>query len=238
MVRNTEEIGKVCRKAEIHRQINFMKTIFCLLMLTFSACSSHNHRPIYYEMSPEEMLQNNFLDTVVKVDSFNLELLEWAIFNETNVQRVRLNRQRLKFDSRLQNGARMHSMEMVELSYFDHVSPVEENVTVTRRIRNSGIKYGVGGENIAIHPIQKKQEVVFRLAGSGEATKFLWRNNGSDYTYGNFARDLVQRWLNSRPHRNNILSRGYGFLGIGAAYTNYAGENVFFITQNFSTVNY
>ncbi len=214
-----------------------MKIIFYFLMFAFSGCAYHGI-PAYYEMSEEELLQNDFFNTVVRVDSFNLALLEWAIFNETNIQRINLGRQQLKFESKLQNGARQHSQEMVDLSYFDHVSPIEENATVTMRLHNSGIKYGIGGENIAVHPIQKKQEIVFRLAGAGEPTKYVWRNKGSDYTYGNFAQDLVRRWLNSREHRNNILSRGYGFLGVGAAYTKYEGQDVFFITQNFATVNY
>jgi uncharacterized protein YkwD len=214
-----------------------MKPYFCFLIFVLAACSD-SRPPVYYELNPEALLQNDFLNAIVKADSFDLELLEWAIFNETNIQRMQLGRPPLKYDARLQTGARLHSIEMVELSYFDHVSPVEKNATVTRRLRNSGIKYGIGGENIAIHPVRKKQEIVFRLAGSGEPDEYFWRNKGSDYTYGNFAYDLVQRWLKSRPHRNNILSRGYGFLGIGAAFTHYEDNDVFFVTQSFATVNY
>ena len=178
------------------------------------------------------------LDQFVNTDSLNIDLLEWAIFDETNIQRERLGLLPLKYEYRLQQGARLHSMEMVNLNYFDHFSPVKENETVKKRIRTAGIKKGDSGENIAIHPKQKRLDIIYRLAGTASPTKYVWRNKGRYYSYQEFARELVRRWLNSAPHRANIFSRGFKFTGVGAVPSTYLETAVFYVTQNFSTTNY
>lgn len=167
-----------------------------------------------------------------------MQLLEWAVFHETNLQRIRFGLLPLRYEGNLQREARSHSLEMVQLEYFDHVSPVSENKTVKQRLKHAGIKHGGGGENIAIHPIRKKQNIVFRIMGDSQPAKYSWRNSGTAYTYEEFAQDLVERFLNSAPHRHNILNPAYQFLGVGAAPAQYRHSDVLFVTQNFSSTNY
>ncbi|MFQ5606283.1 MAG: CAP domain-containing protein [bacterium] len=180
------------------------------------------------------------LSQVIRADSVDLELLEWAIFKESNRQRKRLGMKPFEFEVRLQKVARQHSGEMVELKYFEHHSPVIKNQTIRQRVSRAGIKYGIQGENIAIHPLNKIQEVVFSdlTPASQSATRYAWRNEGREYTYKEFSVDLVKRWLNSLPHRRNILSQQFKFLGIGCAQAQYNGLEVFYVTQNFSSTNY
>jgi len=196
------------------------------------------NKPAYYAVPEQEMLQSARLSKVVILDSLDVELLEWAVFHETNIQRQRLGLSSINFDSRLQDAARQHSSEMVRLQYFDHDSPVDGFETVAKRLTRHGISSGFGGENIAIHPAVKKDGFVFRISGAPEETRSCWRNSGKHYTYMEFAKDLVRRWLNSAPHRRNILNRGYKFVGIGAVPSRYQDSSVFYVTQNFSSTNF
>ncbi len=209
-----------------------------VILVLGAGCAHHHPVPTYYKLPEQEMKRGKKLSATVRVDSLDLELLEWAVFSETNQQRQRLGLAPTRYDYRLQAAARQHSTEMVEMKYFDHNSPVNKNETVKRRLKNAGIRYGAGGENIAIHPVRKRQEIVFRLTGSDAPKRYSWRNTGKQYTYGQFAEDLVLRWLNSAPHRNNILNRGYRFLGVGAMPSRVEGSEVFYVTQNFSSTNF
>lgn len=217
-------------------RIIFYHTICCLTFLT--ACSSKIVLPKYYINPPEQF--DIALSKPIKIDSVDLVLLDWAIFEETNRHRQRLGVKKLRFNRMLQKAAELHTEEMVELNYFSHTSPVLENGTLMQRIRRFGIRNGIAGENIAIHPLMKTQEVVFnkRVASVQTTTRYAWRNEGVEYTYEEFAVDLVNRWLNSPPHRFNILNRQFRFLGISNTLTRYNARAVFYVTQNFSSHDY
>lgn len=207
--------------------------------LVFAECA-HKPPPWSSRISPVEQFGPDVdLSLRLDSDSVDVPLLEWAIFLETNRQRARLGLKPLKFEPRLQYVAEQHSREMVRLGYFEHNSPVPSNATLTKRIRHVGIKEGIGGENIAIHPVTRRQDAIFRAAQAGPtASKYAWRNEGDDYTYAEFARDLVNRWLNSPPHRRNVLNKQFHYLGVGLAQARYKDIEVFYVTQDFSSANY
>ncbi len=212
--------------------------LVAFVLLPIASCSNHPPIPNYYKTLPAEVAQNPALAKALDTKQVDVDLLEWAIFYETNIRRQRLGLLPLRYENRLRQGSRAHSQEMEELKYFAHVSPVEENASVKKRFMNAGIKNGLGGENIAIHPVKKKQQIVFRLSSTAALSRYAWRNQGAPYTYREFAEDLLSRWLTSVPHRRNILSRGFRFLGVGVAPAVYGGTDVFYITQNFSSTNY
>lgn len=55
----------------------------------------------------------------------------------------------LEIDARLQQSARRHSKEMVDLSYFAHDSPTASEKTHAKRMKNAGYTVGAYSENIA-----------------------------------------------------------------------------------------
>lgn len=210
-------------------------------LMVFLSCAYKHERniPRYYHDAFVRESVETALQQEIDTDSVNLELLEWAVFDETNQQRQRLGLPPFQFDSRLQKAARQHSQEMVQLGYFQHTSPLPENETVKKRIENEGIAFGTTGENIAVHPLQKVQEVVFQHFDIEQSvSKYAWRNEGVRYTYREFAVDLLKRWLNSPAHRNNILAYNFQYLGVGCVAAKYNDHDVFFVTQNFSSTNY
>lgn len=217
-----------------------VKTIcnWLILLLVLNGCSgSKRHVPQYYSKEGRKLFREQQLLKTLNLDSLDLELLEWAVFEETNVQRLRVGLPPLKYESDLQSGARQHSEEMSELGYFSHYSPVPQNETVVRRLKNAGISAGLSGENIAIHPLIKKQNLEFHLPPTIEYQRLFWRNSGLPYNYQDFAKDLVRRWLNSMGHRRNILNKHFKFLGVGAVSGRFDERDVFYVTQNFSTNN-
>jgi uncharacterized protein YkwD len=206
---------------------------------TLFACTSKMHVPDIYQLPEEEVEEFEDLSTVVGPDSIDMELLEWAVFVETNNERERLGLSPFAFEPKLRKVAQLHSREMIELSYFEHVSPVEKNKTVKQRVARGGIRSGVAGENLAIHPMKRTQDIVFTIADPQEqSAKLKWRNKGSKYTYREFAAELVNRWMQSPPHRNNIVNRSFRYLGVGAEQTKIENTDVFYVTQNFTTLNY
>jgi uncharacterized protein YkwD len=110
--------------------INKAFLFLCVLVGIFAvACTRRAKKVSYYKIL--EYQSSPEITAILSPDSVNLELLEWAIFSETNLQRGRLGLVPFKYDPQLQKAARLHSQEMVALNYFDHTSPVLFNELLT-----------------------------------------------------------------------------------------------------------
>jgi uncharacterized protein YkwD len=107
-----------------------------------------------------------------------------------NAQRTRRHLPRLILNDKLSIAARVHSSAMVRGKFFSHDSA--DGSSFLDRIRSTGYLFGVSGwyvgENIAY--------------GSGDRSS---------------ARSIGRAWMNSPPHRANILSRSFREIGIGVA---------------------
>lgn len=220
------------------RLINKPSLILLFLEVIFAVGCSHQVKKVNYYKIPEYRMSKE-ISVFITPDSVNFEFLECAIFSETNLQRQRLGLIPFKYDPPIQKAARLHSQEMVELDYFDHTAPTPINATTQKRLKHVGIRHGFSGENIAVHPMNKKLEVVFNdIAQLADSSRYAWRNKGVPYTYREFAFELVERWMKSPEHRINILSRYFKFLGVGCAQAEYFQNDVSYITQDFSSTNY
>lgn len=113
-----------------------------------------------------------------------------AVMCLVNVERTTRGLKALKRDSDLAQAARGHSRDMAGNKYFEHTSPNGD--TVGDRIRQAG--YGKPGDG--------------------------WRV-GENLGWGTGERatpnSLVDMWLNSPPHRKNMLTAAYRDLGVGVA---------------------
>ncbi len=121
-----------------------------------------------------------------------IEELERRIFELSNRQRQRHGLTPLDDDLVLAAVARRHSEDMLRREFFDHVTP--EGVTPAQRIAASHRSLvGVTGENV--------------WSGSGYGTE----------APGELARTIVEGWMESRGHRENILRPSYTHPGVGIA---------------------
>jgi len=106
---------------------------------------------------------------------------EKKLFELINAKRQQQGILALEYDSDLEAVAYMHSKDMAQNDYLDHVSP--EGQTLSDRLNNAGVYYTIAAENIA--------------AGFDSADK------------------LLNAWINSRPHYENIINDNVSKVGIG-----------------------
>jgi uncharacterized protein YkwD len=136
--------------------------------------------------------------------------LEDAVLGRINQVRQGRGLRPLRYSARLAAAATFHSSDMARKGYFEHDSA--NGTAFWRRIErfypSKGFRSWTVGENL------------------------LW---GSD-TYG--AAFAVREWMNSPPHRANILSHDWREIGIGAvavasAPREYHGRAVTIVTADF-----
>ncbi|MGD0565935.1 MAG: CAP domain-containing protein [Candidatus Goldiibacteriota bacterium] len=135
--------------------------------------------------------------------------LEKKIFELVNIQRQNNGLKPLKSSVKLSSIAREHSVDMAKRNYTSHITP--EGLNPTDRAKKAGfkteivypdrIRKGVG-ENLAMH-----QEGVEE---NGVKSYFL---KSVDET----AKILVEGWMESPGHRENILNPDYTMVGTGVA---------------------
>lgn len=133
--------------------------------------------------------------------------IEGRIFNLMQEIRRQAGLPLFQEDSALQQGARQHSLEMYREGYFSHESPHTDWRTPIQRAYLAGFWDAAVGENIG---------QVYRSRGASEEE---------------FAQEFVRGWMNSPPHRRNILSPEYTRLGVGV----YGDGKHFFATQLFGS---
>src|SRR5690606_35523701 len=74
--------------------------------------------------------------------------LEQQMLHMLNNARKQSGLPLLKFDEKLAEVARRHSLDMFRQGYFSHYSP--DHKSPFDRIRESGIHYAIAGENLAL----------------------------------------------------------------------------------------
>lgn len=127
--------------------------------------------------------------------------LEHGIFEQINRRRAQDGLRRLDPDPALCAAAREHSAAMARLRFFDHVSPVPGHETPAQRAIAANAEFVEIGENIA-------------LLSPQIAT----------------AEGFVRGWLNSPPHRENLLKVNWECSGVGV----HASRSLVHATQLFS----
>jgi uncharacterized protein YkwD len=139
-------------------------------------------------------------------------VLETAVIGRINAIRRSRGLRPLRSNSRLAAAADFHSRDMARKGYFEHDSA--NGTAFWRRIErfypSRGFNSWTVGENL------------------------LWATD----RYG--ASFAVREWMNSPPHRENILSRDWREIGIGAVFVasapgEYRGRSVTIVTADFGS---
>jgi len=136
----------------------------------------------------------------------------------------------LKLDDRLIELARSHSADMAVRDYVAHFTP--EGLSPTDRAKKAGFSCTAQpfdnsfpldiGENIFMSYLYTTYEI--REVNDEEKRTYNWKD------FETMAREIVDSWMHSAGHRENILTRDYRYAGIGmAADTDYR----LFVTQTF-----
>jgi uncharacterized protein YkwD len=139
-----------------------------------------------------------------------MAVLEDSVVARMNQIRRRHGLRPLRYNSRLRAAAVFHSRDMGRRGYFEHdsISGTPFWRRIERYYPSRGFRSWTVGENL------------------------FWASE----TYG--AAFAVREWMHSPPHRENILSRDWREVGIGAVYFanaggEYRGHSVTILTADF-----
>jgi len=160
-------------------------------------------------------------DGQAEIESLNTTELEHELHRLVNEERAERGLQTLAYNPELRQVARYHSEDMAENSYFRHTAPDGE--TLEQRYEQFNIDcpgQHIAGENIGTGYANAK------VAYEGETLEI-----GTNET--RIAKLLVQQWMDSPAHRENIVGSQWVSEGIGVATVDKNGRTKLYVTQNF-----
>jgi uncharacterized protein YkwD len=194
----------------------------------------------WYKEGAEAFFRRPDVKDRIGKEKVDVQLLEAAIFHQTNLARVALKLPVLKHSWAMQWMARQHSTEMAALQYFEHTSPVPENRTMGDRLKKVGLVNVTAAENIAVLPAKEMGSGSYIIRDNPDGSEVMIdQATGAkiDYcTYEGLAKAVVAQWMNSPTHRKNIVDKRYQYLGIGVGRGLYdKGQDSFYMTQNFTS---
>lgn len=140
--------------------------------------------------------------------------VEILVHEEVNERRESNDIGDLEYVSSLSSIAKNHSQDMAEKDYFSHTQP--DGDTVEDRYRKGGYSCPNPGENIASSYYKQKIDT-----NNGVVT----HNSAEELATG-----IVNQWMNSTEHKQNVLSQDFSYQGIGVYATS---ESRVYVTQNF-----
>jgi len=196
--------------------------------------SDYNANTFFSLVNLQRKITKSFIDA---------DLLDAAVFWFTNVARKTYNLKLFQIHDKLRQSAVLHSGQMKVHNFFSHENPFDSRYkTLTDRINsvedNNFKGFMSWGENIADYPIIKANENFTIVKRNG--TRHLFSTDGKEifpFSYYEFAKNVVEGWMKSPGHRENILKSDFIYLGCGCAM--YEKQNngysmiYFKLTQNF-----
>lgn len=175
-------------------------------------------------------------ETVVPAGRINQNLLDDAIRVEVNYHRCRAG---LSPVSDAGNGmarqAEKHSQWMARTQQLTHRSTIAGAATLRQRVKNAGIRFRTGSENIGMVHRYRIDNRRFRILSSDSCQFASYEGEALPaHSYASLARHVVGLWMDSPGHRKNILDHRVRKVSTAVAFdpnAQYCGR--FWLTQNF-----
>jgi uncharacterized protein YkwD len=176
---------------------------------------SYFKEEVYAEHSWQSFYQLKEINSIIQPDDADLHLLNAAVYFATNKLRAEKKLPVLKFHAGLRDAAFIHSQQMIEKNFFNHIN----HSSLKLRAPDGRIKLFVTG---------------FR--GLGENIDWNSIAIPSDVSYVQLADKLVDAWYHSPPHRKTMLSKQFSHLGCAAMFETRNKNGIRYVkaTQDFS----
>ncbi len=166
---------------------------------------------LFYKMSATDFMKLLEVNRPIDARNPNNALLDAAIFHATNEQRIKFNMPIFVYSTQLHEATVGHSEAMINQDFYSHenpFNPIEKNMI--DRIYLYTKQYRYMAENIAQHDILggNDDKYCFEVPKRGQDFIFLNCNSKKIIpirTYAELARSVVNGWMNSPHHRQNIL---------------------------------
>lgn len=198
-----------------------MKRTLLLTIMTFVAAA---RAADWAQMPPEDFARRPEVGAAIDHGKFDPVLMAAAIFHETNRVRLRLGLSPFIYLAKLDEAADLKVVMGVMQSELSHDNPLPATATPADRVSAVGLTYRMVAENLA--------RLSLLNAPPGVAQVGVRRRNGREesylldtgrvlapHTYASFAARVVDDWLNSPPHRANIVNPALTSLGCAARAT-------------------
>lgn len=206
-----------------------MKNLFLLILLFLKSDGdkflqdipmyqkdSYFKEKVYAEHDWKSFEQIKEANTIVDPNNYDLHLLNAAIFYSANKVREDKHLKALKYSAQLRDAAVVHSQQMVEKKFFDHMNnKIRKLHTPEDRMKLFGVTNADAmGENIDEYFIPMPSKL----------------------TYVQLADKIIDEWMHSPPHRKTMLSKGYSHLGCAGVFEEKDKNGVRYIkaTQDYS----
>jgi len=174
----------------------------------------------YYSYTLKNFRKANEFNETIDLKNLDLSRLNAVIFYLTNEQRVKKKLNELSYHPKLEESAILHSENMVKYNFFSHYNPKSKKLhDPNDRARYVGIENPFLGENIVeSFVLQYKAGDDVYPRGKGI---FSYKPDGDPippHTYLSLGEAMIDRWMHSPQHRDNILSKKAVQLGCGTAF--------------------
>lgn len=170
-----------------------------------------------------------FLNETFSKEPINRSAIEHQIHHFINEERAERGLNPISFTEDLREVARYHSRDMADGRYFAHESPSGQDFA--GRYEKFGIDCSV-----RVSPNMKSggaENIAYTYADSDIRTDD-GRTINHERNETKIARGLVNQWMNSPGHQENILQSYWNNEGIGIAITeDEEGRTIVYATQNF-----
>lgn len=195
---------------------------------------------IYKTNNASNWRNNSIFSSTIDFDNINHSLINAAVFFRTNEMRIANKLPPLEYSINLEKSATIHSDDMVQRNFFSHINPGNlSRRNPDDRARLAGITNPYIAENIA-NNFAIKYTANTRVIVS-DSDKGIFKYPGENdpipnHTFISFAEALVEQWMNSAGHRENILNKEALELGVGTTfYRDRRFNNIpkFMAVQNF-----
>ncbi len=187
-----------------------MKYLFLFLLIPTTIFAQLDSD--FYKMTATNFMKIPEVNQPIDARKPNDNLFDAALFHATNEQRVKHNLPVFEYSSTIHKAANGHSEAMIEQDFYNHENPYSPaNKKIQDRIFRYTIEFKRMAENIAQHDI---------IGGKDKLYCFQHPKNGEDYiylncdkkkiipvqTYAELARNIVNGWMNSPHHFENIVN--------------------------------
>ncbi len=214
------------------RHYFYLVSILVFFVITGTQSLSSSESSKWDDDYYERFCINDFKDyspanRQINFNDIDYNLINAAVFYETNRMRVKQGFHQLKHSRALENSSQMHSIDMVNDDFFDHYNHYDSRKREpSDRMAMFGVTRGRTSENIAdVFGIQYK---------SGASVSSV--SSIPPHTYNSYAEQLVDDWMHSPGHRKNILDSKVNFLGCGNCVYQDGEWIMFKATQNFASI--
>ncbi len=186
-----------------------MKYLFLMLIIPSTLFAQKDS--LLYKMSAINFMKLVAVNMPIDARNPNNAVLDAALFHATNEQRIKFNIPIFVYSNQLHEATIGHSEAMINQDFYSHenlFNPVTKNMI--DRIYLYTKKYRQMAENIAQHDILGGDDDKYCFEIPKRGQEFIFLNCDTKKiiplrTYAELALSVVNGWMNSPHHRQNIL---------------------------------